>query len=145
MQTKSNPSDVILADDDQDDLYFFKLAMEKIPVRIVLRHAANTEQLFKLLKALIPDVLFLDVNMPGHDGITSIAKIRADKRYDFMPVIILSDIASGKQIEEAYRKGANFFIGKNADLDLLSSKLEKVLTRNWKQEMIYPTLAEFIL
>ncbi|MEO8174902.1 MAG: response regulator [Sediminibacterium sp.] len=143
--TGDQPSDIILAEDDFDDVYIFELALKKIPFYAVLRHAADGDKLFVELQKLVPDFLFLDIDLPCKKGTTCLAEIRRDKRYDNMPVIMLTSFASKEFVETSYRSGANFFIGKVSSITDLAGKLKQVFAFNWKQNMIYPTIDQFVI
>ncbi|MES2371631.1 MAG: response regulator [Bacteroidota bacterium] len=143
--TDDQPTDIILAEDDHDDVYIFELALKKIPVYAMLRHAADGETLFVLLEELIPDFLFLDIDMPCKNGSTCLAEIRRDKRFDHMPVIMLTSFTTKEYIETAYRSRANFFIGKVGTITELAARLKQVFAFDWKQGMIYPTLDQFVI
>jgi CheY-like chemotaxis protein len=76
----------------------------------------------------IPDIVFLDILMPGMDGIETLAeikKIRSD-----LPVIMVTAYASEERKEEAKRLGAVGFFAKSDDLSLaarlIKSALEKI-------------------
>jgi DNA-binding NarL/FixJ family response regulator len=139
----NQPTDIIVVEDDIDDVYIFELALKKIPVYALLRHASDGERLFVLLQELIPDLLFLDIDLPYKDGTTCLAEIRRDKRFDRMPVIMLTSFTSKEYVETTYRAGANFFIGKVGSITDLAARLKHVFAFDWKQGMIYPTLDQY--
>jgi DNA-binding NarL/FixJ family response regulator len=143
--TDGQSTDIIVAEDDIDDVYIFELALKKIPVYALLRHAGNGEKLFCLLEELIPDFLFLDIDMPYKDGTTCLAEIRRDKRFDRMPVIMLTSFTLQEYVETTYRGGANFFIGKVSSIADLAARLKQVFAFDWKQGMIYPTIDQYVI
>ena len=61
----------------------------------------SSEGMFKLLEKVIPDLILLDINMPGVDGYESLEKLKAEERYANIPVIFLS----GKDDEDSIVKG----------------------------------------
>lgn len=66
-----------------------------------------------------PDVLVLDVMLPGRSGLDILADLRADPRYHDLPVLVLSAAGQGSAREAAERAGADRFIMKpfsNADI-----------------------------
>ena len=62
---------ILLADDDLDDLFFFKKALSEIPIETELTTAHDGEELMAYLTENsdhLPDVLFLDLSMPRKTG-----------------------------------------------------------------------------
>jgi CheY-like chemotaxis protein len=137
--------DIILADDDADDVLIFTLALEQLAVTVKLRHAEDGEKLFELLRAQIPDMLFLDIHMPCRDGLACIQEIRQDRRYDRMPVIMLTSLNSTYYKDQTYRLGANFFIDKQGTVENLAAKIRTIFSVDWKKQLIYPSVDEYVL
>ena len=84
------------------------------------------EKALEKVKYESPDVILLDIKMPGMDGIEVLRNIRQfDKDVGIIMVTALNDEATG---QEAIRLGANDFITKPVDLNLLDSGIRKVWT-----------------
>jgi DNA-binding response OmpR family regulator len=145
MATDSSYLNIILADDDTDEAVIFELALKKLPARFVLRHALTGEKLMLLLQEGIPDILFLDIYMPGRDGLFSIAEIRKDSRYDGMPIIMYTSDKSERHIEQTYRNGANFCVEKPGSITELAEKLRHIFSFDWKTQMVYPEKADYVI
>ncbi|MBC8110037.1 MAG: response regulator [Verrucomicrobia bacterium] len=86
---------LLLADDDKDDRFFFEEALEELQVSIHLTTVNDGEQLTQLLiqqmtklPNQLPDVLFLDLNMPRKNGFECLAEIKRTKKLQHLPVII---------------------------------------------------------
>ncbi|MBC8048251.1 MAG: response regulator, partial [Fimbriimonadaceae bacterium] len=80
---------VLLADDDKDDRYFFDKALKQIPIATHLKTVADGEKLMDyLLKndVPLPDVLFLDLNMPRKNGSECLAEIKRNEKLKEIPV-----------------------------------------------------------
>lgn len=137
--------DIIIADDDKEEVFIFTLALNDISIKVKIRHAQDGKTLFDMLRQQIPDILFLDIMMPCTDGISCIREIRQDSRYDEMPVIMLTAARQGSYIETTYRLGANLFIRKADSIADLAEKIKKVFSIDWKSQMVYPPLANFVL
>ena len=89
---------ILLADDDTADCVLFKDALEELPVSGNLTIVNNGEQLKEELtkkRNKLPDVLFLDLNMPRKSGFASLGEIKRSTELQNLPVIIFST-ASGK-------------------------------------------------
>jgi CheY-like chemotaxis protein len=138
-------NDVILAEDDADDVYIFRIAVKETTFPIIIRHAADGEKLLELLKEQIPDILFLDIQMPCKDGAACIVEIRKNREYDNMPVIMYSALTLNKYIDHCFENGANFFLPKTGSLETLVSKLKYLFTVDWKTYLHYPPKEHFVL
>jgi CheY-like chemotaxis protein len=139
------PIELILAEDDLDDALIFEMALNDLPKKFAMRHVVDGDKLFVELKKLVPDILFLDINMPCKDGLNCVVEIRQDNRYDNMPVIMLTGSNTNEHIDIAYSAGANLFVLKPASIKSLSKKLEEIFNINWKSFMYYPTKKDFVL
>lgn len=134
----------MLADDDPDDVVVFKLALQKLEIAVHLRHAADGDMLFILLRQLIPDVLFLDINMPCKDGISCILEIRRNSEYNNMPVIMYTGFKGEQYVDACYKNGANFYMLKD-NVANLAIKLKKIFSIDWKNYHYFPSREEFVL
>lgn len=137
--------DVVLAEDDKDDVLIFELAVERARILISLRHAVDGDELFRLLKEAIPDIIFLDINMPCKDGVACITEIRQNPEYNHVPVIMYTSYNHSQKIEAAYKHGANFYLLKTESIVELAENLKKIFTVEWKQYMYYPPINQFIV
>jgi len=127
---------VLLADDDEDDRIFFREALEEIPLATSLHAVKDGIELLNVLhpeRINMPDVIFLDLNMPGRNGKECLGEIRTMDHLKELPVIIFSTSANHKDVEEAYLLGANLYLQKPSGYTLMVSQLEKVLRIEWKQ------------
>jgi len=136
---------VMLAEDDEDDYLVFSLAISEVPLKILLTRAEDGEKLMRLLNEKLPDILFLDLLMPCKDGHECLREIRADKRFDSLPIIIYSSLEDLRNIELTYRQGANLYAIKPTNLNDLTSVLERILRVDWKKMLYFPTLPQFVL
>lgn len=137
-QRKVKKCDVILTEDDADDVLIFALALEQAKLTINFRHALNGEMLFSLLEDGLPDMIFLDIQMPGKNGINSLLEIRSNPVYKEIPVIIYTSFMAGYFIESAYQAGANLFLYKGQSLADMAKQLKGIFTRNWKKNILEP-------
>ena len=142
---KEQATNILLAEDDDDDYYVFSLAAEEVSYTIVLSRADNGEILMKLLDEKIPDILFLDLLMPCQDGRQCLRAIRANQKYDHLPVIIYSSLADLINVDYCYREGSNLFVIKPTTIAELKDMLERILSIDWKKTLYYPTKAKFVL
>jgi DNA-binding response OmpR family regulator len=124
---------IILAEDDPDDHDFFTEALNEISVSIKLVAVKNGEELMELLKHFLPDIIFLDLDMPYKNGLECIAEIRANHKLQKIPVVVFSSTTRPSNIDTAYEMGADlFFIKPSVYKDLVSST-KAILNLNWKE------------
>jgi PleD family two-component response regulator len=146
LQNETIPAlNLLLAEDDLDDALIFEMALNEQPRKYLLRHVVDGNKLFIELQKLIPDLLFLDINMPCKDGLNCIVEIRQNNRYDNMPVVMITSSNNENHIDIAYSAGANLFVVKPASINTLSKKLEEIFNINWKNFMYYPAKKDFVL
>lgn len=126
---------VLLADDDEDDRTFFKEALQEIKVKTVVTLVNDGLQLMNYLNQpgnKLPNVIFLDLNMPVKSGLECLREIRKNKRLRDLAVAIYSTSSSDENIEEAFVQGANIYIKKPSDFSMLKNVLEQVINLNWQ-------------
>ena len=78
---------IILVDDSH---YHLAMTKEKLKGQYEVYPAQSAEILFEVLGKITPDLILLDVNMPGTDGFETIEKLKSDARYAGIPVIFLA-------------------------------------------------------
>ncbi len=83
----------------------------------------------------LPDVLFLDLNMPLKNGFECLQEIKSEPGLKNIPVIIFSTTAQDNAIDETYRGGAQLYIQKPNDFRQLRELIEKILSVNWGNNM----------
>lgn len=129
------PMNILLADDDEDDRLFFKEAFEEIKIKTNIKTVNDGVELMTHLNQpgnQIPDILFLDLNMPRKTGIDCILEIKQLPHLCDMAIAIYSTSSSEKDIEETFILGANVYIKKPSDFNSLKKILEDVITINWQ-------------
>ena len=120
---------VLLVDDDEDELFFFQNALKEVDPTIEVNFLSHPDQLPKDGKCIVPDLLFLDINMPSWDGFKWLEKIR-NKHVD-VPVVMYSTSKNKTNINKAYTSGANLYMTKPDRQELLISSLRNILQFNW--------------
>ena len=136
---------VLIAEDDDDDFEIFSFALKEVSISIVLMRAENGEILLKILDSYLPDILFLDVFMPCRDGRMCLKEIRANKKFDLLPIIMYSSVRDSKTIEFCFREGANIYVIKPSSFRDLTMVLKKILSVEWKKSVYYPARPDFVM
>jgi CheY-like chemotaxis protein len=119
--------DVLLVDDDRNDLALFGMAADKADVNIWLRTAHSAEQAIEYLegkgifcdRALhpVPDLLLLDLIMPGMDGFAFLTWRNTAPAFAKLPVIILSGLGDKARVQRGLELGASGYLAKPADFE----------------------------
>lgn len=126
-----NRLQLLLADDDEDDCLFFKESLDALPIASQLTTVYNGEQLMQLLAKTtdkLPDVLFLDLNMPRKSGYECLSEIKLDPKLKQLPVIILSTSFEQAEVDQLCANGAQLCIRKPAQYSQLKGLIQEALT-----------------
>jgi CheY-like chemotaxis protein len=130
-QNETTISSILLAEDNLEHYFFFKKALHQVTPEIKFSEVHDGDVLMSLLQNFVPDLLFLDLNMPCKNGIECIKEIRDDKAYDKLPIVVFTISKQVNAIQTAYGFGANLYFVKPADLSQLASSLQKILSMDW--------------
>ena len=131
------PLNILLADDDMDDRFFFDKALKEIPIASELIIVNNGEELMKYLlenETQLPDVLFLDLSMPRKTGFECLAEIKENEKLKGLTVIMLTtSFTRGFDLEDNLRNtllkmGAQAYIRKPAGFEELKEVIKQALT-----------------
>lgn len=126
---------ICLADDDQDDRLFFTDAFDELKIKTKVSTFNDGVELMNYLNnsdSILPNVLFLDLNMPKKNGIECLLEIKKNEKFNDIAVAIYSTSSSEEHIEETFINGANIYIKKPSDFDTLKKILSEVVTLNWQ-------------
>tara|TARA_R110002049_G_scaffold302713_2_gene496069 strand:- start:11586 stop:12020 length:435 start_codon:yes stop_codon:yes gene_type:complete len=126
---------IILTDDDKDDRLFFQEAIEDISVKTNLKLFNHGQELMTYLNEStnnLPDLLFLDLNMPIKNGMECLKEIKANEQFKNIIIAIYSTSSSESDIENTFINGANIYIKKPDSFKKLKKAVEKVLKVNWQ-------------
>jgi CheY-like chemotaxis protein len=119
---------IFYADDDQDEIDFFCEALKLVDPSIECVTASNGREALQLLEAIeIPDLIFLDLNMPRLDGEGCLVSIKNNARLKDVPVIIYSSTADAKDIYMLKARGAFKVLKKVWGIAQLSRELRSVI------------------
>ncbi len=118
----------LLVDDDTDDALLFGEVLEDVNPTIRLLTATDG---IKALEALsndddIPEIIFLDLNMPRMDGKECLAEIKADERLKDVKVIIYTTSSHSADVEQTMQMGATAFITKPSNIHDLRNILSSI-------------------
>jgi CheY-like chemotaxis protein len=148
MSIPFNTRHILLADDDNDDSVLFQDILDELPLSTHLTTVFNGEQLMQLLnrtKERLPDVLFLDLNMPRKNGFDCLIEIKRSEKLKLLSVIIFSTSYEPDVISLLYKKGARYYIRKPNSFRQLKKVIHQALVLTAKTNIEYPSREKFVL
>jgi len=111
---------IFMVDDDPSILKMGKLILkdhyEVFPL-------PSAEKLFEVLEKVTPNLILLDIMMPEIDGIETLKRLKADSRYEAIPVIFVSSIDDDESVFEHLKLGAYSSVSKPFSADQLLSRI----------------------
>lgn len=136
--------DLLIVDDDPAQLRMVQTLLRELRLEHRCQCAADGQQALDLLKrkppfekAFRPDLILLDLNMPGMDGCEVLRQIKSDPELRIIPVVMLSSSQAMQDIDACYREHANAYIRKPTDLES-NLKLLRDIDRFWADLVVLP-------
>jgi len=128
---------VMLVDDDDDDCDFFSetfISASAMSLHIV----KSGNEMFNFLnrKILMPQLIFLDLNMPAKNGYDCLRELKADEELNKIPVIIYSTSALENSTEKKLLEHAHLYVRKPNSLNQLKSVIQKVMVTDFVKTIL---------
>lgn len=127
---------ILLVDDDEDDREFFCLAVKEVAPALSITCCSNGDDALRVLHykdSVLPDLIFLDNNMPRVSGKELLLKIKQNQQLSSIPVIVYSTSSHENEIKELKTLGASLYMVKPYRFKELMRLLNDLLHRNWKK------------
>jgi len=141
------PLQVLLADDDIDDRSVFETVLKELPMATLLETVGDGEELMIYLSensGNLPDVLFLDLNMPKKKGSECLAEIKGNAKLKRLPVIMYSTAVYDDIADRLYNNGAHYYFRKT-DMVRIQNLLHHVLSLLVENNFARPPRDKFVL
>jgi sigma-B regulation protein RsbU (phosphoserine phosphatase) len=132
------PDKVLIVDDEPDILDLVELALRSERIEVIA--AKNGFEGLEKAKSARPDLILLDLSMPGMDGFEVMEALRADPKTNDIPVIILTARAQITDKLRGLSVGADDYITKPFDLDNLVLRVEALLPRTRRSAYSNPLM-----
>lgn len=136
--------DLLIVDDDVGHVELFQVLIRELGLRHRCHHASSGTLALDYLKARSPfegasrpNLILLDLNMPGLNGCEVLRIIKSDPGLRTIPVIVLSQSRNWSDVNQCYGDRANAYIGKPDDLDS-NLRLLQQIDRFWGQIATLP-------
>ena len=127
------PFEILLVEDNQADVELIREAFARGRIRAQLHIAKTGEEAFQFLyrthsftHAKSPDLILLDLNLPGMDGREVLERIKIHREFRLIPVLVLTSVQADLDILKSYAMGASCYILKPADPALFSEVIGQI-------------------
>jgi adenylate cyclase len=119
------PPRILVVDDNPTNIKIVQTRLASAGYDIVT--AADGEEALVAVRELTPDLILLDVMMPGLDGIEVCRRLRADSALSFMPIILLTAMTETKDVIAGLEAGADEYLMKPIDHGALVARVRSML------------------
>jgi CheY-like chemotaxis protein len=125
---------VFLAEDDEEDAFLFETVLSELNQDIIVKVAPDGNVLMSSLRqaTLLPEMIFLDLNMPHKNGFECLSEIKGNEQWNSIKIVILSTSSQAQQIATAYENGADLYLAKPTSYTQFKNMLEKCLNLDWE-------------
>lgn len=121
---------VFIADDSGAVVKRLTDLLEEVPGAQLVGKASDVPEAVQGVQKLRPDVLILDLQMPGGSGLDVLRSIRIDQPY--LCVLICTNYPYPQLRDECFTAGANFFLDKSAEFEKIPAILRELIHRETK-------------
>jgi CheY-like chemotaxis protein len=137
-QKRTCPARVVLAEDDPATARLIEIAMKRtgIPHHLEMVHDGDAV-ITAVRKHRTPDLLLLDLHMPGKDGFEVLEYFKRDVQLRHMPVVMFSDSDCPADVSRAYDLHVNAYVKKTSEFADLCHTIDTLL-RFWLQTVVSP-------
>ena len=116
---------ILLVDDEDGFLAVIQEALEIRGLDVVTAKSAVEAGLE--LSSKKPDLILMDIKMPGIDGLQACAAIKKNPNTTHIPIIVVSALSDDDQIKRAYKMGIADYLVKPVDIEKLMNRIKEVL------------------
>lgn len=117
---------VLLVEDNEDFRFYLK---DNLKLQYTICEARNGKEGLQQAFAVVPDLIVSDIMMPELNGIDLCKKIRTDPRTSHIPVVLLTARTAEEQKMEGFESGANDYVTKPFNFEILQSRLKNLLAQ----------------
>ena len=130
-------STVLLVEDNEDFRFYLK---DNLGLQYRIIEAHDGKEGWEKFVAHSPDLVVSDIIMPGMNGIELCRKIKGDQRFSHTPVILLTGRTAEEQKLEGFESGAEDYITKPFNFEILLSRIKNLIQRESLQREVNPYL-----
>lgn len=137
----SKKATLLLIEDNADFLFYLKDNLKEF---YTIAQASNGKEGWQKVLQVHPDLVVSDINMPEMNGIDLCKKIKSDPRTSSLPVILLTARTGNDQLIEGYETGANDYITKPFNFEILLSRIKNILSQQVSLRKSYQNQVEAV-
>ncbi len=145
----TNPIEILLVEDNEGDVGLVEEVFEDARIRNIIHVAEDGEEAMqflnkekKFVNAPTPDLILLDLNLPGKDGREVLEEIKTDNKLKSIPVVVLTTSKAEEDIIKSYDLHANSYITKPVDFDQFI-RVVKSIEDFWLEVVKLPNSKEY--
>lgn len=116
-----------ILDDDMNVIQILKRIIEDKELGVIVGQETDGLKGMEKIKAIRPDIVLIDLLMPGMDGLNIVKKLKEE--YDDIEFIMISQVSSKDMVEKAYQYGVEYFIYKPINAVEVETIIRKVMER----------------
>lgn len=120
---------ILLVDDHPDTLEYIKICLSG---KYSFLTSGNGKEALAILDKASIDLVISDIMMPEIDGLSLCERIRSNQRFSNIPVILLTAMVMARNEIDGIRAGADAYITKPFNIEVLEARIESLLARNQK-------------
>jgi len=121
---------ILCVEDNEDNLFMLQRRLTRAGFEVKI--ATNGAQSVEWAKTLLPDLIVMDLNLPGLDGFEATRRLKSQAETKHIPIIVLSAHDREKNREKALAAGCDEFETKPTDFESLVQKIRSLLGRSAK-------------
>src|SRR5437016_10891928 len=125
LRPMSNPERIVVIDDSVNDLQVIRRFLQRKGYAVETE--SSGEDGLALAKRIPPDVFVIDYRMPGLDGFELTRRIKSDAQLKNIPVLMLTGADSARAVVDGLGAGADDFVTKSSDTEVLFARLRALL------------------
>jgi adenylate cyclase len=120
-----DPACILVVDDVADNIDILQMRLESQGYEVVT--AGDGVEALEKTRALLPDLVLLDIMMPKMDGIETVRRLKADASLPFIPVILVTAKSDAKDVVAGLESGGDDYLTKPVDHAALSARVRSML------------------
>lgn len=117
---------ILVVDDAADNVAMLSLALQQLGYRVVT--ATNGEDAITVAEQTIPNLILMDINLPGLDGLGATRRILENETLRNVPVVVVTAFGTEGFQRAAYDAGASGYLTKPIDLDRMNLLIARLLS-----------------
>ena len=137
--------DILLIEDNPEDEFIFHKVLEQVnlPYDFKVHTCYNGVEAFKYLQGAssgnvtLPDIIFLDLNLPKKSGFSVLNDLKKDASLMYIPIIVLTNSVNALEMLESYKLYSSGYVCKSFDINIFKDKIERILDY-WMNTVVTP-------